>query len=75
MCLSLVSNSTLCNFVLNVDESGSSVVRQTLRSMEGVQDSGKTGTDVPGRDMAVEEGTGKEIGGRRNENVTMCVGS
>ena len=26
-------------------------------------------TDVHGRDMGVEEGTGKEIGGRRNENA------
>ena len=29
---------------------------------EGVQNSGKTGTDVRGGDMGVEEGTGKEIG-------------
>ena len=28
-----------------------------------------------GRDMGVEEGTGKEIGGRRNENATMDVRS
>ena len=34
---------------------------------EGVQNSGKTSTDVRGRDMGVEEGTGKEIGGRRND--------
>ena len=40
---------------------------------EGVQDSGKTGTDVRGRDMGVEKGTGKEIGGRRNENAKMDV--
>ena len=31
--------------------------------------------DVRGRDMGVEEGTGKEIGGRRNENATMDVWS
>ena len=29
-----------------------------------------TGTGVWGRDMCIEEGTGKEIGGRRNENAT-----
>ena len=40
---------------------------------EGVQNSGKTSTDVRGRDIGVEEGTGKEIGGRRNENATMDV--
>ena len=40
-----------------------------------VQNSGKTSTDVRGRDMGVEEGTGKEIGGRRNENATMDVRS
>ena len=34
-----------------------------------------TSTDVRGRDMGVEEGTGKEIGGRRNENATMDVRS
>ena len=42
---------------------------------KGVQNSGKTSTDVRGRDMGVEEGTGKEIGGRRNENATMDVRS
>ena len=42
---------------------------------EGVEDSGKTGTGVRGRDMGIEEGTGKEIGGRRNENATMDVRS
>ena len=41
----------------------------------GVQNSGNTSTDVRGRDMGVEEGTGKEIGGRRNENATMDVRS
>ena len=33
---------------------------------ESVQNSGKTSTDVRGRNMGVEEGTGNEIGGRRN---------
>ena len=42
---------------------------------EGVQNSGKTSTDVRGRDMGIEEGTWKEIGGRRNENATMDVRS
>ena len=42
---------------------------------EGVQDSGKTSTDVRGRYMGVEEGTGKETGGRRNENATIDVQS
>ena len=32
-------------------------------------------TYVRGRDMGVEEGRGKEIGGRRNENATIGVGS
>ena len=40
-----------------------------------VQNNGKTGTDVRGRDMGVEEGTGKEIRGHRNANVTMDVRS
>ena len=40
-----------------------------------MRNSGKTGTDVLGIDMGVEEGTGKEIGGRRNENATMDVRS
>ena len=40
---------------------------------EGVQNSGETSTDVRGRDMGVEEGTGKEIGGRRNENMLRCM--
>ena len=33
---------------------------------EGVQNSGKTSTDVQGRDIGIE---GKEIGRRRNENA------
>ena len=33
---------------------------------EGVEDSGKTGTGVWGRDTVIEEGTGKYIGGRRS---------
>ena len=41
---------------------------------EAVHNTGKTST-VRGRDMGVEEGTGKEIGGRRNENATMDVRS
>ena len=55
-----------------------SVVRQENEREdlgEGVQDSGKTSTDVRGRNVGVEEGTGKEIGGRRNENATMDVRS
>ncbi len=38
-----------------------SVVRQGNEcedQWEGVQDSGKTGTDVRGRDMGIEDGTG-----------------
>ena len=42
---------------------------------EGVQNSGKTSTDVRGRDMGVEEGTRKELGGRRNENARLDVRS
>ena len=40
-----------------------------------VQDSGKTGTDVWGRDMGIEEDTGKEIGGGKDANDTMDVWS
>ena len=41
-----------------------SVVRQNKMNMyedhgEDIQDSGKTSTDVRGRDMDIEEGTGK----------------
>ena len=60
------------------EESVWSVVRQENEHEdqgEGVQNSGKTSTDVRGRDIGVEEGTGKEIGGRRNENATMDVRS
>ena len=42
---------------------------------EGVHNCGKTSTNVRGRDMGVAEGTGKEIGGSRNENATMDVRS
>ena len=42
---------------------------------DGVQDSGKTGTGVRGRDMGSEEGAGTEIGDRRNANATMDVRS
>ena len=55
-------------------ESVWSVVRQENEREyqgEGVQDSGKTDTGVRGRDIGVEEGTGKEVGGRRNEHATM----
>ena len=55
-----------------------SVVRQKNERAyqgEGVQNSSKTSTDVRGRDMGVEEGTGKESGGRRNENATKDVRS
>ena len=42
---------------------------------EGVHNSGKTSTDIRGRYMGVEERTGKEMAGRRNENATMDVRS
>ena len=61
-----------------LEESVWSVVRRGNKREyqgEGVQNRGKTSTDVRGRDMGVEEGTGKEIGGRRNENATMDVRS
>ena len=64
--------------VEELEESVWSVVRQeNEREDQGevVQNSGRTSTDVRGRDMGVEEGTGKEIGGRRNENATMDVQS
>ena len=44
-------------------------------SREGVQNSGKTSTDVQGKDMGFEEGTGIYILGRTNENATMDVRS
>ena len=31
------------------------------------------GTGVRGKYMGIEEGTGKQIGGRRNENATMNI--
>ena len=40
-----------------------------------MRNSGKTGTDARDRYMAAEEGPGKEIGGRRNENAAMDVRS
>ena len=61
-----------------LEESVWSVVRQENEREdqgEGVQNSGKSSTDVPGKDMGVEEGTGKEIGGRINDNATMDVRS
>ena len=61
-----------------LEESIWSVVRQdNVREDqgEGVQSSGKTSTDVRGRDMDIEEGTGKETGRHRNENATMDVKS
>ena len=64
--------------VEDLGESVWSVVRQENEHEdqgEGVQNSVKTNTDVRGRDMGVEEATGKEIGGRRNENATMDVRS
>ena len=45
-----------------LEESVSSVVRQKNEcedQEEGAQDSGKTSTDVRGRDIGIEEGTGK----------------
>ena len=61
-----------------LEESVWSVARQENEHEdqgEGVQNSGKTSTDVRGRDMGVEESTGKEIGGGRDENATMDVRS
>ena len=55
-----------------LEESVCSVMLQkNKREYQG--DSGKTSTGVRGRDMAIEKGTGKEMGGHRNENVTMDV--
>ena len=64
--------------VEELEESIWSVMRQENEHEgqgEGVQNSGKTSTDVRDKDMGVEEGTGIEIGGRRNENATMDVRS
>ena len=43
--------------------------------MECIQNIGKTSTGVQGRNMGIEEGTGKEIGGHRNDHATMDVRS
>ena len=40
-----------------------------------MQDTGKSGTGVRDRDIGIEEGEGKKIGGRRNENATMDMRS
>ena len=72
------SHPPSAEWVEELDESFWSVARQENEREyqgEGVQNSGKTSTDVRGRDMGIEEGTGKEIGGRRNENATMDVPS
>ena len=64
--------------VEELEESVWSVVRQENEREdqgEGVQNSGKTSTGVRIRDMGIEEGAGKEIGGRRNENAAMYVQS
>ena len=61
--------------VEELEESLWSVVRQENEREEqgeGVQNSGKTSTDVRDKDMGVKE---KEIGDRRNENATMDVRS
>ena len=61
-----------------LEESVWSVLRQEHeREYQGgrLQNSGKTGTGVRGKDMGIAEGTGKEMGGRRNENATMDVRS
>ena len=64
--------------VEELEESVWGVVRQENEredQREGVQYSGKTSTGVRSRDMGIEEGAGKEIGGRRNENAAMYVQS
>ena len=58
-------SGVLCDRRMNVNIKGK--VYRTVR--------GNTSTDVRGRDMGVEEGTGKQIGGRRNQNATMDVRS
>ena len=71
------SHPQIAERVEELEESVWSVVRQENEREdqgEGVQNSGKTSTDVRGRDMGVEEGTG--INWRsRNENATMGVRS
>ena len=57
-------HGVLCDWRMNVKIKGKvyrTVVRATLV--------------CGGRDMGIEEGTGKEIGSRRNENATMDVQS
>ena len=44
-----------------------------MRCVIARADSCKTGTGVRGRDTAIEEGIGKEIGRRRNANAMMDV--
>ena len=57
-----VTHRVQSGWVEELEESVWSVVRQENEredQVEGVQNSGKTSTDVRGRDMGVEEGTGK----------------
>ena len=65
--------------VEELEDSVSSVVRQENECEdqgEGVQDSGKNGRHwCTGRDIDIEEGTGKEIGGRINDNASTDVQS
>ena len=61
-----------------LEESVWSVVRQENEREDqgkGVEDSGQTDTGARGGDMGIEEGTGKEIGGRRSVNATMDIRS
>ena len=67
-----------CRAVEELEESVWNVVRQENEREgqgEGVQNSGNNSTDVQCRDMGDGEGTGREIGGRRNENASINVRS
>ena len=51
------------------------IIRQCQTHIDMLRRSLDHGTGVRGRYMGIEEGTGKQIGGRRNENATMNVRS
>ena len=62
--------------VEELEESVGGVVRQENEredQREGVQNSGKPSTGVRSRDIGIEGGAGKEIGGRRNENALNII--
>ena len=58
-------SGVLCDRIMNVNTKGKVYITVVRPALIGVR----------GRDMGVDEGTGKEIGGGRDENATMDVRS